>query len=109
VTVSAVKPWGNPLAAGRVPAAGDADGALVTVRLRETAGQAVTARVRLAAAGVAGAWLTDLLEESRGAALPVEDGAAVIDMPAFGTVTFMVRARRPGGAVAAAEPVRPTY
>jgi alpha-mannosidase len=107
VTVSAVKPWGNPLASGRVPAA-DAEEAVVTVRLRETAGRPVTARVRLAG-NISGAWLTDLLEESRGAALPVHDGAVDVDMPAFGTVTLMVRAGQPGGAVAPAEPVQPTY
>jgi hypothetical protein len=108
VTVGAVKPWGNPLAAGRVPAAYDAEEALVTVRLRETAGHAGTARVRLAGS-VSGAWLTDLLEESRGAALPVKDGAVVVDMPAFGTVTMMVRAGRPGGTLAPSEPVQPAY
>jgi hypothetical protein len=106
VTVSAAKPRGNPLASGRAPADGDEGDAVLTVRLRETAGQAVTAQVRLAA-DVSGAWLTDLLEESEGAALPVEDGAVVVDMPAFGTVTLAVRAGRAAGAAAPAEPAEP--
>ena len=49
VTVSALKPRGNPLAAERTRALTDAatDDATVTVRLRETSGRATTARVRL--------------------------------------------------------------
>jgi hypothetical protein len=96
VTVSALKPRGNPLASERTPPE-DGDQVTVTVRLRETEGRAVTARVRLAGT-VDGAWLTDLLEESDGAALPVRDGAVVIDLPAFGTTTFVVRTNiSPGG------------
>jgi alpha-mannosidase len=109
VTLSALKPRGNPLASGRTPAEGQAD--LVTMRLRETAGRPTTARVRLAG-GVSQAWLTDLLEESDGAALPVGDGIFV-DMPAFGTVTLVARTgpRAPaeGGAAPSAEPVEPIY
>ena len=109
VTLSALKPRGNPLASGRTRAAGgDAE---VTVRLRETSGRPVTARVRLGA--IAAAWLTDLLEEADGAALPVEDGAVLVDMPAFGTVTVAVRtsARGPGAPAGAGEtePVQPVY
>ena len=69
VTLGALKPRGNPLAAGRVNAL--AGGETVTVRLRETSGRPVTARVRFP--GVVAAWLTDLLEESDGPALPVEN------------------------------------
>jgi alpha-mannosidase len=113
VTVSAVKPRGNPLAAERSPAgaAGAGGSAEITVRLRETSGRPATARVRLASP-VAGAWLTDLLEESDGAALPVADGAVIVDMPAFGTVTLVLRtgARGTGqGGLAAVEPVQPVY
>jgi alpha-mannosidase len=93
VTVSAVKPRGNPLASGRTGGASGYDGT-VTIRLRETAGIATTARVRLAA-GVTAAWLTDLLEEADGAALPVADGAVLADLPAFGTLTLVVRAGVP--------------
>jgi alpha-mannosidase len=119
VTLSALKPRGNPLASGRTPAEGEA--AAVTVRLRETSGRATTARVRLAdaVAGVSRAWLTDLLEESDGAALPVgdpPDGDVIVDMPAFGTVTLAAqtspRAPADGGTVPtprSAEPVEPIY
>jgi hypothetical protein len=119
-----VKPRGNPLAAGRIralAAAGtraDAEGAAVTVRLRETDGKATTARLRLAAtggpgAGISAAWLTDLIEESDGAPLPVQDGTVTVDIPAFGTVTLVVRtspATAPGGHRASpAESVQPVY
>ena len=67
------------------------------MRLRETSGRPVTARVRLGGriSGVSRAWLTDLLEESDGAPLPVEDGAILVDMPAFGTVTLCIRGDDP--------------
>ena len=114
VTLSAVKPRGNPLASGRSPAPG-ASGAVstaeVTVRLRETAGQATAARVRLAQP-ISAAWLTDLLEEADGAPLPIADGAVIVDMPAFGTVTLVVRASsrvRGRDSLVAVEPVQPVY
>jgi len=121
VTVSAVKPRGNPLAAGKVRAlvaAGAPGSDAVTVRLRETAGRATTARLRLAAtgsprAGISAAWLTDLLEESDGAPLPVQDGAVTVDIPAFGTVTLVVRtssvAAAGGRPPSPTEPVQPVY
>jgi alpha-mannosidase len=101
VTLSTLKPRGNPLASGRsIADAAPADAAAeatVTVRLRETAGRPTTARVRLAQP-ISAAWLTDLLEEADGDAVPVVDGAAVVDMPAFGTTTLAVRTgRRPAG------------
>jgi hypothetical protein len=112
VTLSALKPRGNPLASERSPAGGaGADGeAEVTVRLRETSGRPATARIRLAQP-VSAAWLTDLLEETDGAALPVVDGAVIVDMPAFDTVTLVLRtgSRGPGGGLAAVEPVQPVY
>ena len=98
VTVSALKPRGNPLAAERTRAldAATEDGT-VTVRLRETSGRPTTARVRLGsgAGELSAAWLTDLLEESDGAPLPVSDGTVVVDMPAFGTVTLLIRGDDP--------------
>jgi len=116
VTLSALKPRGNPLASGRIPNAGDA---AVAIRLRETSGRATTARVRLASgvAGVPEAFLTDLLEDSDGAPLPVRDpgdGSINVDMPAFGTVTLVARtsprSRADGGPVPpSAEPVEPIY
>jgi alpha-mannosidase len=106
VTLGALKPRGNPLAAGRTGAL--AGGDTVTVRLRETSGRPVTARIRFP--GVAAAWLTDLLEESDGAPLPVEDDTVFVDLPAFGTVTVLVRAgsRGPAG-TGGAEPTDLTY
>jgi alpha-mannosidase len=124
VTVSAVKPRGNPLASGRIGAlagAGSGDEAEVTVRLRETSGTATTARLRLGMFGVRvlAARLTDLLEESDGAPLAVEGavdgsdgGTVIVDMPAFGTVTLVVRTTSrlaADGGPAYAEPVQPVY
>ncbi|MGH3176960.1 MAG: NEW3 domain-containing protein, partial [Streptosporangiaceae bacterium] len=91
VTVSALKPRGNPLAAGRTGALTGGD--TVTARLRETSGRPVTARVRFP--GVAAAWLTDLLEESDGAPLRVEDDTVFVDLPAFGTMTVLARGDDP--------------
>ncbi|MFI5082200.1 MAG: NEW3 domain-containing protein, partial [Streptosporangiales bacterium] len=106
VTLGVLKPRGNPLAAGRTGAL--AGGDTVTVRLRETGGRPVTARVRFP--GVAAAWLTDLLEESDDAPLRVENDTVFVDLPAFGSVTAVLRAgsRGPAG-TAGAEPVEPTY
>ena len=97
VTVSALKPRGNPLAAGRTRALTDAanQDATITVRLRETSGRPTTARVRLGPGEVSAAWLTDLLEESDGAPLPVENGTIFVDMSAFSTVTLLVRGDDP--------------
>jgi alpha-mannosidase len=114
VAVSALKPRGNPLATGRTRAltAAATDDSTVTIRLRETTGRATTARVRLAGE-VSAAWLTDLLEESDGAPLLVEDfggGTVVVDMPAFGTVTVVlqVHSRGPAG-TAGTDLVQPIY
>jgi len=106
VTLGALKPRGNPLAAGRTGALTGGDA--VTVRLRETSGRPVTARVRFP--GVAAAWLTDLLEESDGAALRVENDTVFVDLPAFATVTVALRtgSRGPAG-TAGAEPVEPVH
>ena len=87
VTLGALKPRGNPLAAGRTGALTGGD--TVTVRLRETSGRPVTARVQFP--GVSAAWLTDLLEESDGAPLRAEDDVVFVDLPAFGTATVLVR------------------
>ncbi|HYB15086.1 MAG TPA: glycoside hydrolase family 38 C-terminal domain-containing protein, partial [Streptosporangiaceae bacterium] len=117
VVVSTVKPRGNPLASGRKPVTGADVEAEVTIRLRETMGVASTARVTLAGPGALGghvsaAWFTDLLEESDGPGLPVEDGSILVDMPAFSTVTLVARtSRRPPrrGGQEPAEPVQPAY
>jgi hypothetical protein len=114
VTVVAVKPRGNPLAVGRVGALGtfdEADQAEVTVRLHEESGRPATARLEFGRP-ISAAWLTDLLEAADGAALPVEGGRAVlVDMPAFGTVTLVVRTSSRASAAYrdAVEPVQPVY
>src|SRR5690349_7974848 len=115
VTLGALKPRGNPLAAGRTGALTGGD--TVTVRLRETSGRPVTARVRFP--GVSAAWLTDPLEESDGAPLRVEDDAVFVDLPAFGTATVVARGDdppqtppAPGGAARPPDPpwpVQPVY
>jgi NPCBM-associated, NEW3 domain of alpha-galactosidase len=110
VTVGALKPRGNPLASGRIGALTAAAGpdATVTVRLRETSGRPVTARVRLP--GVSAAWLTDLLEESDGAPLPVDNGTVLVAMPAFGTVTAVLRMSAPATAgTAGTDLVQPVH
>ena len=125
VTLSALKPFGNPLAAGRpgTPSA-DADGGrLVTVRLRETDGRSALARLRMAG-GIEAAWRTDLLEElaeSDGPQLAAQDGVVSVLLAPFETVTVAVRPsaaasrppppprRPPGAAAAPPEPVQPVY
>jgi alpha-mannosidase len=100
VTLSAVKPAGNPLAAG-LPGAPSRSPGDVTVRLRETDGRAAVARLRFAA-GVEAAWVSDLLEERYGDALPsaagqaagpltVTDGVVLVPVRPFATVTLRVR------------------
>ena len=82
------------------------------MRLRETAGRATAARVRLApgAASVRQAWRGDLLESTEdGEPLPVVDGAIAVDMPAFGTVTLAVRVGPPSREAPAAARRRPRF
>jgi alpha-mannosidase len=88
VTLSALKPRGNPLASGHPgtpPASGE-----ITVRLRETDGRRTVARVELAG-GIASAAGVDLLEEATGAAMRVSRGAAHVELPPFGTATIAIR------------------
>ncbi|MGC1753807.1 MAG: hypothetical protein WA805_11990, partial [Trebonia sp.] len=91
VTLSALKPHGNPLAAGR-PGGLPADRA-VTVRLRETEGMSSLVRVRAGAAlgGIEAAWRASLLEEEDDSGLPVSDGAALVGIGPFETVTAVLR------------------
>jgi hypothetical protein len=120
VTLSALKPVGNPLAAG-LPGTPSREPREVTVRLRETDGLAATARLRLAA-GIEAAWRSDLLEERYGAELPpaagagpaaaleVAGGTAVVPLRPFETATLRVRLAEAGTAAAAggtAGPGRP--
>ncbi len=122
VTLTALKPRGNPLASGRAPAGPVGDGGfVVTARLRETTGRPATARIRLAS-GISSAWLTDLLEETDLEPLPVVDGVALVDIQPFGTATIALRvtmASSPASTAAAfaaphsggpgPEPVQPIY
>ena len=107
VMLSALKPAGNPLAAG-LPGTPAARGPReVTVRLRETDGRPATARLRLAA-GIDAAWRSDLLEERYGAdlapagggTLEVTDGTALVPLLPFETATLRVRLAE-GGATEA--------
>ena len=122
VTLSALKPVGNPLAAGR-PGTPQAERREVTVRLRETDGRAATAQLGMAG-GIEAAWRTDLLEQAEGAALTVADGIASVALAPFATATVVVRpatgaaatgadaaAVSPGTGAATAlpEPVQPLY
>src|SRR6185437_2996897 len=117
VTLSALKPVGNPLAAGR-PGTPSREPREVTVRLRETDGRAATAELRLAA-GIEAAWRSDLLEERDSAAataLEVADGTARVPLGPFETVTLRVRlaeapTRRPESAqpTPPPEPAQPVF
>ena len=112
VTLTALKPRGNPLASGRRRA--PAPDREVTVRLRETDGRPAAARLRIAP-GIEEAWRTDLLEDSVLSPLEVRDGAAVVELGPFETVTLAARVADglAGGAGAIGtgteEPVRPPY
>ncbi|HEX7165213.1 MAG TPA: glycoside hydrolase family 38 C-terminal domain-containing protein [Trebonia sp.] len=119
VTLSALKPVGNPLAAG-LPGTPSREPREVTVRLRETDGRAATARLRLAA-GIEAAWRNDLLEgdSAAAAALDVADGTAHVPLGPFETVTLRVRlaegparvpaAERLPAAVPPPEPAQPVF
>jgi hypothetical protein len=112
ITLSALKPVGNPLAAGR-PGTPQADRRAVTVRLRETDGRAATAQLGMAG-GIEAAWRTDLLEETEGALLTVADGTASVALAPFETATVVVRPTASAGptsagAAAPPEPVQPLY
>jgi alpha-mannosidase len=118
VTLSALKPAGNPLAAGLPGTPSREPHAEVTVRLRETDGRPAVARLRFATA-IEAAWRSDLLEETYGDEVPaveIADGVAVVPVGPFETVTLRVRvapAARgsgPGGDGAGLpEPVQPVY
>jgi alpha-mannosidase len=90
VSLLALKPRGNPLAAG-LPGTLPPDGELV-IRLRETDGKRTVARIELAA-GIAAAHAITLLEEGDGTALRIARGAAHVELAPFGTVTVALRPR----------------
>ncbi|MGE5133123.1 MAG: hypothetical protein ACM32E_09460, partial [Gemmatimonadota bacterium] len=99
-TLTALKPRGNPLAAGRPGTPDRADG--VTVRLRAGT-RPGSAQVRLFT-GITAARLTGLCEDTSGPELPVAAGSALADVPPAATVTLaLTPAAAPGPA--AGEPV----
>jgi alpha-mannosidase len=113
VTLSALKPRGNPLAGG-LPSS--PAGREVTVRLRETDGRPGVAGLRIAG-GIEAAWRSDLLEESAGEPLAVDGGTALVPVLPFETVTVAVRLAEAAlagpvavpGAGEAPEPAQPVF
>lgn len=86
VMLAALKPRGNPLAAGRPGTPGRADG--VTARLRHAGGlEPASAGVRLFT-GIAAAHGSGLCEDTTGPELPLAGGAALAEVPVAGTVTL---------------------
>jgi alpha-mannosidase len=89
--LSALKPFGNPLAPGAQPELADG----VTVRIRDIGGAgALEARVRLLA-GLTGAQAATLCEDAAGEHLPVRDGAALLAVPAAGLATAVLAPAEP--------------
>jgi len=98
VTLTALKPSGNPPAAG-APGPAPLPGAReVTVRLRETDGRVALARLRLAP-GIEAAWRCDILEQSQGSKLTADDGVAVVGLFPFETVTVRLLVAGAAGAL----------
>ncbi|MDX6346865.1 MAG: hypothetical protein QOF84_1655, partial [Streptomyces sp.] len=90
VLLSALKPRGNPMASG-LP--GDVDPATdgLAIRLYESEGRAVTARVRLHG-GLADAEATDLLEQASDVRpLALDDGAVRVGLGAADVATLTAR------------------
>jgi alpha-mannosidase len=110
VILSALKPRGNPLASGR---AGGQGAGGVLVRLLETAGRPVTARVRLRGLPAGQARRTDLLEQADGPALPAAAGAARVDLRPAGLACLAWDLAGPaesaGEPASGAEPAQPVY
>jgi alpha-mannosidase len=112
VTLSALKPHGNPLH----PADQPDRRAGVTVRLRDSAGSGpVTATVSLFT-GLVAAALTSICEDSAGEDLPVAAAGASVTVPRSGLATVVIRpdvaGLRPVPAAPPSddtEPVQPVY
>jgi alpha-mannosidase len=96
--LAALKPRGNPLAPGAQPRPQDG----VTIRLRDISGSATptAATVRLFT-GLSAATAVSLLEDSDGDPLTCRDGAAMVTLPAAGTVTLAAIPGAPGAGGAA--------
>ncbi len=90
--LSALKPFGNSLTPAGSPDRSDG----ITARLRDIGGAGpVPARLNLFS-GLASASYASLCEERRGAALPLSDEGAHVEVPAAGTVTLAVNPRAGG-------------
>jgi hypothetical protein len=114
VTLSALKPRGNPLASELPSSPSSGAGREVTVRLRETDGRAGLAGLRIDG-GIEAAWRSDLLEESAGEPLAVDEGTVLVPVLPFETVTVALRlasVTEPGPApdkAAPPEPAQPVF
>ena len=113
VVLAALKPRGNPMAAGLGGEVDPADG--VTVRLYESSGSPARARVSLLG-GLRDPAVTTVLEESTAAADPaveVNGGDLVVTLAPADVVTLSavpVRTSRPSGAgVPVTEPAQPIF
>ena len=109
--LAALKPCGNPLAAGRRGTPDRSAG--VTARLRDLGGRVpAEARLRLFT-GITGGQLTGLTEDGTGPALPIEDGAAVAPIGPAGTVTLALAVPPPpapaDSEITAPEPAQPVF
>jgi hypothetical protein len=112
VIVTAMKPFGNPIAAFEKNGASNAAKGIM-LRCYETEGRDVEAKFRFAT-GMKAAWAANMLEDCQGA-LKLSGDALKLPVPAFSieTVGFEPRpvGKRLGGAVlgAEAEPVQPVW
>jgi alpha-mannosidase len=124
VMVSALKPRGNPLAAGRAGAPRREDG--VTARLRDLGGRPASAARLSLFTGITAAHPISLVEDAgagdrgpgvsapAGPPLPVRDGQAEAVVPVAGTVTLGLSvpgqaALPPSGSRTAPEPAQPVF
>jgi alpha-mannosidase len=112
--LAALKPPGNPLAAGR-PGPPDRSAGVIA-RLRDLGGRAPGGARLSLFTGITGGQLTGLTEDGTGPAVPVEDGAAVTAIGPAGTVTLALGvppappAAPPAGTAAVApEPAQPVF
>ena len=93
--LSALKPYGNPLAPAGQPRAADG----VTIRVRDLGGSGPQEALVRLDAGLEGARSASLCEDSTGADLPLRDGAVAVAVPAAGVATAVLA---PAGSVTAA-------
>ena len=112
VILSAMKPFGNPIAAfEQLKAADPRDG--IMMRLYDTEGVASAAHVAFSS-GMKAAWAANLLEE-RQAELVVDNGGLTLAVPAFSIETIGFEPGKLGKAMARkalgpnAEPVQPVW